>query len=137
MPQVQGILETAIYVSDLERSVDWFGRVMGLSEILHDKRMCAFNVGQRNVLLLFQIGGSIHGEEMPGGFIPPHDAAGRIHFAFAIDATELDAWKTHLQQNGVEIESEVKAERGGTSLYFRDPDGHLVELATRGLWPHY
>ena len=28
-------------------------------------------------------------------------------------------------------------ERGGQSIYFRDPDGHLVELATPGIWAIY
>jgi catechol 2,3-dioxygenase-like lactoylglutathione lyase family enzyme len=37
----------------------------------------------------------------------------------------------------VSIEGEMKWPRGGTSLYFRDPDGHLVELATPGLWSIY
>jgi len=32
------------------------------------------------------------------------------------------------------VESRVRAERGATCLYLRDPDGHLVELATPGLW---
>jgi catechol 2,3-dioxygenase-like lactoylglutathione lyase family enzyme len=27
--------------------------------------------------------------------------------------------------------------RGGRSVYFRDPDGHSVELATPGLWETY
>ncbi|MEP7038442.1 MAG: glyoxalase, partial [Acidobacteriota bacterium] len=35
------------------------------------------------------------------------------------------------------IESKVKWERGGTSIYFRDPDKHLLELATPGLWTIY
>jgi len=31
----------------------------------------------------------------------------------------------------------VKWSRGGESLYFRDPDDHLVELATPGIWATY
>jgi catechol 2,3-dioxygenase-like lactoylglutathione lyase family enzyme len=42
-----------------------------------------------------------------------------------------------LAEHGVGIESEVQWDLGGTSLYFRDPDGHSVELATPGVWPIY
>ena len=73
----------------------------------------------------------------PGGTIPPHDGNGRLHLAFAISATEIDAWRERLQSHGVSIEGEMEWPRGGTSLYFRDPDGHLVELATPGLWSIY
>src|SRR5262249_6395192 len=71
---------------------------------------------------------------LPGGRPPPQDGSGRLHLAFAIPASELEAWRDRLQPHGVPIEGEVKGPRGGTSLYFRDPDGHLVELATPGLW---
>ena len=37
----------------------------------------------------------------------------------------------------VEIEGRTDWPRGGHSIYFRDPDGHLLELATPGLWTVY
>jgi catechol 2,3-dioxygenase-like lactoylglutathione lyase family enzyme len=86
------------------------------------------------VLLLFRKGSTTATAVLPGGTIPPHDGSGRLHLAFAISASELEAWRERLQSHGVPIEGEVKWPRGGTSLYFRDPDGHLVELATPGLW---
>ena len=42
-----------------------------------------------------------------------------------------------LGEQGVAIESKVEWPRGGASLYFRDPDGHLVELITPGCWEVY
>jgi catechol 2,3-dioxygenase-like lactoylglutathione lyase family enzyme len=74
---------------------------------------------------------------LPGGVIPPHGGSGQLHFAFAIPAEDLPAWEHRLREAGVEIESRVKWSRGGESLYFRDPDGHLVELATSGIWATY
>ena len=35
---------------------------------------------------------------------------------------------------GLTIESEVRPEQGGRSLYLRDPDGHAVEFAERAIW---
>ena len=75
--------------------------------------------------------------KLPGGVIPPHDGSGHLHFAFAIPAEDLPAWEKRLGEAGIEIESRVKWARGGESLYFRDLDGHLVELATPGIWPNY
>jgi catechol 2,3-dioxygenase-like lactoylglutathione lyase family enzyme len=42
-----------------------------------------------------------------------------------------------LASGGVTIEARNNWERGGRSIYFRDPDGHLLELATPGLWSVY
>jgi catechol 2,3-dioxygenase-like lactoylglutathione lyase family enzyme len=89
------------------------------------------------VLLLFAKGSATTTAVLPGGTIPPHDGDGRLHLAFAISASEVDAWRARLQSHGVSIEGEMEWPRGGTSLYFRDPDGHLVELATPGLWSIY
>jgi catechol 2,3-dioxygenase-like lactoylglutathione lyase family enzyme len=74
---------------------------------------------------------------MPEGTIPPHDANGRIHMAFSITAEDLNAWEQRLRDHGVGIESRVRWPRGGSSIYFRDPDGHLLELITPGVWPIY
>jgi catechol 2,3-dioxygenase-like lactoylglutathione lyase family enzyme len=74
---------------------------------------------------------------LPGGVIPPHDGSGRLHVGFAIDRGELPEWEAHLTANAVAIESTVDWPRGGRSLYFRDPDGHLLELLTPGVWPVY
>jgi catechol 2,3-dioxygenase-like lactoylglutathione lyase family enzyme len=60
-----------------------------------------------------------------------------VHVAFAISADELQEWETRLREHAIAIEGRTRWSRGGTSLYFRDPDGHLVELATPGLWEIY
>lgn len=138
MPIIEGVLETALYVEDLNRSEEFYRRLFGFPVLLTEDRMRALRVPGQNaqghqVLLLFRIGGSLNGESAPGGFIPSHDGNGKLHMAFSIGAEELDVWRKQLQEDGVEIESEVQA-NSGHSLYFRDPDGHLIELATPGLW---
>jgi catechol 2,3-dioxygenase-like lactoylglutathione lyase family enzyme len=74
---------------------------------------------------------------LPGGTIPPHDGSGPVHMAFAVSVDELESWKEHLTRQGIIVEGSTTWSRGGTSIYFRDPDGHLLELATPGLWPTY
>lgn len=139
MPTLNGVLETALYVADMPRARDFFETVMGLAPFTADHRFTAYDVGHRTVLLLF-----LHGETgqtviLPGamGTIPPHDGAGRNHMALAIDADQLGAWEARLAEHKVEIEGRTHWPRGGESLYFRDPDGHLLELATPGVWPSY
>jgi len=67
----------------------------------------------------------------------PHDGDGELHVAFAIPAAELGRWEDWLAENGIAIEEKRVWEKGGASLYFRDPDRHLVEVATPGVWPIY
>lgn len=136
MPGVTRVLETALYVADLDRAQAFYQRLFGLPEFLRDARMCALGVPGGGVLLLFRQGGSTAPSPTPGGVIPPHDAAGRQHLAFAIAEAELPAWEAHLAGQGVALESRVRWDRAATSLYFRDPDGHSLEVATPRLWPN-
>jgi catechol 2,3-dioxygenase-like lactoylglutathione lyase family enzyme len=89
------------------------------------------------VLLLFQCGASLEPVKMRGGTIPPHDGNGPLHVAFAVDTAELSAREERLGTANIIIEGQTIRPRGGRSLYFRDPDGHLLELATPGLWKIY
>jgi catechol 2,3-dioxygenase-like lactoylglutathione lyase family enzyme len=137
MPKLNSVLETALYVDDLFRARDFYEVSLGLPLLLTNQRMCAFDIGGRSVLLLFLRGGSREDMTTPGGTIPGHDGQGPLHIGFAIAADELAAWEKRLKERGIPVESRVTWSRGGTSVYFRDPDGHVLELATPGLWETY
>jgi catechol 2,3-dioxygenase-like lactoylglutathione lyase family enzyme len=137
MPTLNGILETSLSVADLPRSIGFYGNLFAFPVLASDARFAALAVAQKQVLLLFLHGASEHDMPTDGGIIPGHGGNGRFHLAFAIPANELDVWKSRLAQQGIEVISTVHWPRGGTSLYFRDPDQHLVELATPGIWAVY
>jgi catechol 2,3-dioxygenase-like lactoylglutathione lyase family enzyme len=135
-PRVRRVLETALDCDDLPRSAGFYKTLLGVTPMLDTGRLVAIDAGQGTVLLLFQKGAATP-LEMPGGLIPGHDSSGPGHLALAIDAADVSAWEARLAELGIAIESRVTWERGGLSLYFRDPDNRSVELATPGLWPSY
>ena len=137
MPNLTGVLETSLYVDDLERSIHFYQSVLAFSKLIADQRFCALSVVDRQVLLLFKKGGSTQPSVSSGGVIPPHDGDGELHLAFSIKTEEWESWESWLLQNHVTIESKVFWDRGGRSLYFRDPDNHLIELVTPGCWAIY
>ena len=137
VPKLGRVLETCLYVDDLERAASFYERVLELAALTSDARFRAYDVGGQSVLLLFRRGATLETVHLPGGTIPPHDGHGPLHLAFAISADELPAWERRLGENGVAIEGRTDWSRGGHSIYFRDPDRHLLELATPGLWAIY
>ena len=102
-PPIAGVLETAIYVADLDRARAFYEEVLGLSPMFSATRLVAYAVGR---------------------------------FALSVAAADLPAWATRMAAHGVAEAGRTQWPRGGTSLYFRDPDGHLLELATPGIWPN-
>src|SRR5207253_10553493 len=136
-PRLVRVIETCLYVDDLGRAGRFYGEVLGLATLTQDARFHAYDVGQRSVLLLFKRGATLETVHLPSGTIPPHDGHGPLHIAFAIAADALAQWERRLDEHGVVIEGRTKWSRGGVSIYFRDPDRHLLELATPGLWAIY
>jgi catechol 2,3-dioxygenase-like lactoylglutathione lyase family enzyme len=130
-PKTEGILESSLYVGDLPRSVRFYEETFGFRVINQfDDRGCAMQVGARQVLLLFKKGASRTIQS-------PHDGDGELHVAFAIPLAELADWEAWLKVKGIAVEETKTWGLGGRSLYFRDPDRHLIELATPGTWSVY
>ncbi len=130
-PKTDGILESSLYVSDVPRSVLFYRETFGFAVISEfGERGCAMHTVPRQVLLLFKKGAS-------RAITSPHDGDGELHLAFAIPSDELPNWESWLQQRGIAVEEKRTWESGGWSLYFRDPDRHLLELATPGTWSVY
>lgn len=143
MPVIEGVIETSLYVADLERSGRFYETLFGFTPLLADDRMRGYAVAGRQALLLFKKGGSTRPTQLPGGTIPPHDGNGHLHLAFRIAAADVPAWEQRLTDHAIALESKVICDDsgggpgGGISLYFRDPDGHLLELLTPGCWSVY
>jgi catechol 2,3-dioxygenase-like lactoylglutathione lyase family enzyme len=136
-PPINGIVESCLFSNDLPRSVRFYQEKLGLRLLESGERLCVFSVADKQVLLIFRSGGKSEPVPTPGGMIPPHGAAGQLHFAFAISKVDFATWEKHLIARGITIESKVNWPTGGQSIYFRDPDNHLVELATPGIWEVY
>ena len=135
MPKIQQIMETALYVADIDRSERFYRDLFGFPTIFSVDRLRVLSVHDRQALLLFRRGGTTTGAETQYGFIPGHDATGRYHMAFAIAEAEVNPWRQALEAKDIAIESETYGPRGiGHAIYFRDPDQHLIELATPSIW---
>jgi catechol 2,3-dioxygenase-like lactoylglutathione lyase family enzyme len=130
-PNTEGILESSLYVTDVAQSVLFYEKIFGF-RVVSDfgERGRAMKAGTRQVLLLFKKDGS-------RGIVSPHHGDGELHLAFAIAAAELTSWEAWLAENGIEVEESRAWELGGHSLYFRDPDRHLIEVAAPGVWSNY
>ena len=134
-PSITGLLESALYVKDVGRSCAFYEALFRFKSLIHEKQFAVLHIVPGQVLLLFEHGWARMPAKTPGGVIPPHDGSGELHLAFAIPKADLEAWEERLPEHSVAVESKVRWDRGATSIYFRDPDGHLVELVTPGLWP--
>lgn len=137
MGRISHIVESSLYAKDIKATANFYATVLGLSAMLDTPRLVAFDAGNHTVLLVFQEGATNEDVRTDEGIIPGHDGQGRLHLALGIAADSLDEWRERLAAHNVPVVSETRWKGGGTSLYFHDPDGHVVELATPGLWANY
>lgn len=124
------ILETCLYVDDLDLAEQFYSHVLGLTFVSREKGRHVFFECSPGMLLLFNAEAS----SQATGDIPTHGATGPGHVAFAVSTNELETWRNRLNSAGVTIEAEVAWQPGLTSIYFRDPAGNSLELAPAEIW---
>lgn len=129
MRPIDRVLETILYVDDLDAAERFYGGVLGLElDSRKDGLFVFFRCGD-GMLLLFEPKAASTGRS-----VPAHGATGPGHACFAVAEDDLETWKARLAAAGVAIEQEVAWPRGGRSFYFRDPAGNSLELATPKIW---
>jgi catechol 2,3-dioxygenase-like lactoylglutathione lyase family enzyme len=129
MRPIYRVLETILYVDDLDAAERFYRDVLGLQLDSRKDGLFAFFRCGEGMLLLFEPGAASTGRN-----VPAHGAHGPGHACFAVAEADLEGWKTRLEAAGVAIEQEVAWPRGGRSFYFRDPAGNSLELATPKIW---
>jgi len=134
-PILSAVLETALYVDDLEKADQFYGGVLGLPKIYSvPGRQLVFRCGD-GVLLIFDPKQTERDQMViNGGAIPLHGTRGAGHMAFRVSKEQLNNCREHLLAKGVVIESEITWPNGAHSVYFRDPAGNSLEFATPDIW---
>jgi catechol 2,3-dioxygenase-like lactoylglutathione lyase family enzyme len=132
--KVEHVLESCLYARDLAAAERFYTDVLGLTFYARQEgRHVFFRCGQRMVLLFNPIESS-QAATHDGLDVPTHGTRGSGHLCFAMRESELPAWQAHLARHGVAIEKVIDWPGGGRSLYFRDPAGNSLELATPRIW---
>ena len=117
-----GLRHVALRVGDIDKSLDFYSRILKLKvEWQPDPGNVYLTSGTDN-LALHQVEGNAVAA-VPG-------ATGLDHFGFLVATPqEVDQWADRLQEQGVELVQQPKTHRDGArSIYFRDPDGNLIQL---------
>ena len=139
-PTLNGVVETALFVEDLPRACGFYEQVLGLRRVKISDTGCVFRVADQRYLLIISRKAAhtpnktASGDVLPPCALPQQDGQGPGHIAFGIPKDEVDSWRQRLAKYNVDLLSEISWETGARSLYFRDLDGHMIELATAGIW---
>ncbi len=127
---IQGVVETCLYVDDVEAAKLFYADVLGLEVVSHHPPRHVFFRCGHQMLLLFNPTES----SKPDDEVPPHGAAGAGHIAFDVTPSDLSDWQQRLQERGVAIEKILDWPQGGKSIYFRDPAGNSLEFTSPEIW---
>jgi catechol 2,3-dioxygenase-like lactoylglutathione lyase family enzyme len=122
------ILETCLYVRDLPRA-EAFYTALGFDFVSRlEGRHVFFRAGEAMLLLFDPEVSAVTGD------LPAHAAPPGGHVCLAVTRDEVDEWVRRLSALGVQFERYAWSGGRGESLYFRDPDGNLLELAPPSIW---
>ena len=131
--QLRGLHHVTAICRDAEQTITFYRDVLGLA-IVHDGPS-EDDPESRHVWFGAMDGGPgklvsfMQYPELPKGVV---GVGSTHHFALLVDSSEeQEAWRDYLRGRGIEC-SDVFDRGASRSIYLHDPDGHVVEIATRG-----
>ncbi|MBP2463215.1 MULTISPECIES: VOC family protein [unclassified Rhizobium] len=131
---IDGILETALYVDDLDAAEAFYGELLGLERVLRAGDRHVFYRCGPGILLIFNRAETLKPPPDDALPVPPHGTPGPGHVCFRMDGPAIDRMVEKLNKAGIVIESDFRWPTGARSLYFRDPAGNSLECAEPRLW---
>ncbi|MEM7073773.1 MAG: VOC family protein [Pseudomonadota bacterium] len=133
-PALSGVLEAALYTTDLAAARAFYGGVLGLPELVRVEGRHVFFRAGPTIVLIFNPEATQAPPGNPDLPVPPHGAQGPGHLCLAADAAQIDAWVARLTAAGHPMEADFLWPNGARSIYFRDPSGNSLEIAEPRLW---
>ncbi len=127
---VQRLDHVVLRVADLERSIAWYGDVLGcrVERRRDDLGLVHLRAGA-SMIDLVAIDGRLG---RPGGAGPGAEGRNVDHLCLRVEPFDEAALVAHLRAHGVAPRGPASvsfgAEGSGWSLYIADPDGNAVEL---------
>lgn len=131
---IKGILETALYVNDLDAAEAFYGELLGLEKVLRAADRHVFFRCGPGILLIFDPRQTIKPPPADALPVPSHGTTGAGHVCFRLSSAEIDLLTEKLNKAGITIESDFRWPNGARSIYFRDPAGNSIECAEPQLW---
>ncbi|WP_430255802.1 VOC family protein [Neorhizobium sp. DAR64872/K0K18] len=131
---IDGILETALYVDDLDAAEAFYGELLGLERVLRAGDRHVFYRCGPGILLIFNRAETLKPPPDDALPVPPHGTTGPGHVCFRMDGPAIDRMVEKLNKAGIVIESDFRWPTGARSIYFRDPAGNSLECAEPRLW---
>jgi catechol 2,3-dioxygenase-like lactoylglutathione lyase family enzyme len=129
------VLEAVLYASDLDAIEEFYRRVLGLEPFAkYEGRQVFYRCGDQMLLIFNPDATQIPPSPDARLPVPPHGAHGEGHACFRASASEIDAWRAQLENEGVAVEADFEWPGGGRSIYFRDPAGNCLEFAEPRIW---
>lgn len=132
----RGLFETHLHVANLERSMKFYGDVLGLELGLkeNERRAALYWIGKGKRAMLGLWEKPPWAADSAGNRIVPQ------HLAFEVAFEDLQPAIARMKQHGIELrnffdhvtdEPSVFAWMPAASIYFNDLDGHLLEFIAR------
>jgi catechol 2,3-dioxygenase-like lactoylglutathione lyase family enzyme len=114
MIEATGIDHVVLHVSDLQRSKKFYTEVLGMTPYREDDGQVFLHAGRQGVALFRKNGGA------------PLAAGNDLnHLALNVASGSYETLKAELEKHGVAVTGRPGEDR---CIYFRDPDGHRLQL---------